>query len=254
MESTKLLLSLGLDVNLTDLSGATPLHVASRDGQAAMVEFLLRNRADARARTKQGWAPMALAASQIRPEQDSDNKKFQAIIRRLERAGIELDIHAAIGCDDVQRVIKILQTHPRVGESRNLAGRPALHSAVRLDRKEIVKLLLDNGSHPDIPSSESGVGHDGETALLQVAFWGRLEIAKLLIERGANVNAKAADGAVPLHEAARMGHVDVARLLLEHGADVNAKDNKGETPMDWVSTFGEWRKMTKLLQDRGGAK
>jgi ankyrin repeat protein len=76
----------------------------------------------------------------------------------------------------------------------------------------------------------------------------------LLIERGANVNAKAADGTGPLHEAARLGHIGVARLLLEHGADVNAKDNKGETPMDQVRSFGEWRELTKLLRERGSAK
>jgi tankyrase len=90
--------------------------------------------------------------------------------------------------------------------------------------------------------------------LLQAAFWGRLEIAETLIQRGANVNAKAARGVVPLHEAARMGHVELAQLLLNRGAVVNAKDDDGKTPLDWAGSYKESPKMTKLLQDRGGVK
>lgn len=120
-----------------------------------------------------------------------------------------------------------------------------------LDRREIVKLLLDKGSNPDVPSQDEESGFKGETALLQAASWGRLEIAKILIKHGANVNAKAAWGAVPLHDAARMGNVEVARLLLEHGADVNAKDYEGKTPLGWVDLY-EAPRITKLLRDHGG--
>jgi hypothetical protein len=87
-----LLLSKGLDVNLTDHSGATPLHSASSRGEVSMVEFLLQNRADAKARDKDGLTPMDWAVSQIRPEHESDNERYRAVIRRLERAGVELDV------------------------------------------------------------------------------------------------------------------------------------------------------------------
>jgi ankyrin len=252
VESVKLLLAQGIDVNLTNDAGATVLHVACRNGHVPTVEWLLKNRADATARTKGGWTPMSLAAYQIRPEHEEDNARYQAVIRALERAGVELDVFAAISCNDVQHVVKILQTDPKMGEARNPAGRPALHLAVMLDRKEIVRLLLDKGCSPDVPSRAKGVGYEGETALHEAAFWGRLEIAEMLIKRGAKVNAKAARGVVPLHEAARMGHVELARLLLMHGADVNAKDEKGSTPLDWADK--ESPKMIKLLRDRGGMK
>jgi ankyrin repeat protein len=124
---------------------------------------------------------------------------------------------------------------------------------VTLDRKEMVRLLLEKGSNPDIRSREEA-GHKGGTALLEAAFWSRLEIAEMLIKRGANVNAKAARGVVPLHEAARMGHVELARLLLKHGAEVNAKDDHGATPLDWAGSYKEYPKMTKLLRDQGGMR
>lgn len=248
IESAKLLLARGVDVNLMSSSGRTPLHVASWTGRTAMVDWLLRNKADAEARTKEGWTPMSFAASEVRPDHEEDNAEFQAVIRRLERAGVELDVFAAIACNDTQRVADILRTDAKAGDARQPGGRPALHRAVTLDRREIAKLVLDQGTDPDVRSQEEGVGHGNETALLSAAFWGRLEIAELLINSGANVNAKADRSVVPLHEAARMRHVEVARLLLKHGADVNAKDDDGKTPLDWAGMYRENPEMSRVLK------
>jgi ankyrin repeat protein len=256
LESAKLLLERGVKVDGTTPRGYTPLHGACAGGHARLVTLLLKNKADAKARTKNGWTPMLLAADQVRPEHEEENAPYQAVIRTLERAGVEVDVFAAIACNDVQRITSILRTEPKAGETRNPAGVPALHQAVKLDRKEIVKLLLDKGTDPDIRSKAKGIGHYDETALLQAAFWGRLEIAEMLIKRGARVNAKAARGVVPLHEAARMGHVDLARLLVKHGADANAKDDDGKTPLDWAEA-GPYEvppEMVQLLRDPGGKK
>ena len=67
-----------------------------------------------------------------------------------------------------------------------------------------------------------------------------------------NVNAKADRDVTPLHEAARMGNVEIARLLLKQGADVNAKDSDGKTPLNWISTYKELPEMVNLLCDHGG--
>jgi len=196
---------------------------------------------------------MFAASYQIRPEQEEDNLRFQAVIRALEKHGVELDLFAAIVCNDVKRVAAIMRTEPKAGATKDPRGRPALHRAVTLDRQEIVKRFLEGGCNPDVPSEDEN-GYKGETALLNAAFWGRVEITKLLIQHRADVNAAAERGIVPLHEAVRMGNLEVARMLIAHGAKVNAKDNEGKTPLDWVDSFSKSAEMTKLLRDHGAVK
>ncbi len=256
LESAKLLLAKGNDLNRAGPTGLTPLHMACRGGQARMVEWLLRNKASPRARTREGWTPMALAAYQVWSDEEEDRSRHQAVIRALARAGVEMDIFAAIACNDVERVARILEKKPKAGEARDLAGWPALHRAVRLDRREIIKRLLDKGTDANVRVRSTELDYapaaNGATALRQAAFWGRPEIAEMLIKRGANVNARDARGDAPLHEAACLGHVEMARLLLKHGADVNAKGGEGLTPLDQANSH-PWKlpEMVKLLRDHG---
>ena len=65
----------------------------------------------------------------------------------------------------------------------------------------------------------------------------RKDVAKMLINKGSDVNAKNNLGYTPLHIAALNGSSEIIKLLLENGADKNAKDNDGNTPYDravWV--------------------
>jgi hypothetical protein len=74
--------------------------------------------------------------------------------------------------------------------------------------------------------------------LLVAATFGQVEAAKLLIEKGANVNAKSNDGATALHGAAFFCQTEIVKLLLAKGAVVDAKNIRGGTPLDAVA--GEW--------------
>jgi hypothetical protein len=78
----------------------------------------------------------------------------------------------------------------------------------------------------------------GTTPLMLAALFGQTESARLLIEKGAKLDARNNEGASALHVAAFFCQPETAELLIEKGADTTAKNNRGETPLDAVS--GPW--------------
>jgi ankyrin repeat domain-containing protein 50 len=75
-------------------------------------------------------------------------------------------------------------------------------------------------------------------------------VVRLLVDRGADVNAKDNEGWTALYRAAVGGHEAVVRLLVDRGADVNAKDNEGWTALYWAAVGGH-EAVVRLLVDRG---
>jgi ankyrin repeat protein len=71
-------------------------------------------------------------------------------------------------------------------------------------------------------------------------------VARLLLEKGADVNAKTHDGHTALQLAAAKGHETVARLLLEKGADVNAETHDGDTALRLAARKGH-KTVARLL-------
>ena len=122
----------------------------------------------------------------------------------------------------------------------------ALWDAVELGRIEVVRQHLAAGT--DV--NDRG-GITGLTALHQAAFHGHAEIAALLIEAGADVNAASRRGETPLHSTVYWEHREVAALLLANGAAVNAKLENGQTPLDWAVQLGA-SDMAKFFRSQGG--
>jgi ankyrin repeat protein len=103
----------------------------------------------------------------------------------------------------------------------------ALHQCVRLSNTEMMKILLDFGANVEIKDA------DGETPVFVASSSGEPEMVRLLLEAGANPNVKAKDGWSALMMASRDGHPQVVKYLLESGADVfGASDMFGRTALD----------------------
>ena len=121
-----------------------------------------------------------------------------------------------------------------------IGGITLLIIASGLGHVEVVKLLLENGA--DVNTNND----IGISALMAASSKGFVKVVKLLLEKGADVNAKNDDNLTALIIASQTGHTEVAELLLEKGADVNAKNNDGYTALMAASLEGH-PEVVKLL-------
>ena len=104
-----------------------------------------------------------------------------------------------------------------------------LFDAARNGNIKIVRLLLDKGA--DVNAKD----RSGKTAMILAAKNGHADIVRLLLDKGADVNAKADDDTTALMQAAEKGNVDVVRALLEKGADVNVRRLDGSTALMYAA-------------------
>jgi ankyrin repeat protein len=108
-----------------------------------------------------------------------------------------------------------------------------IHSAARMRDVDAVRRELDAGVDVDTLNGRAENGDGGNTALwfaAQGPWPGGVEVARALIEAGADVNNQCEHGRTALHMAAAWGHADSVRLLLENGADATIIDDEGLSP------------------------
>lgn len=108
-----------------------------------------------------------------------------------------------------------------------------IHSAARMRDVATVRRELAAGVDVDLVNGRAANGDGGNTALwfaAQGPWPGGVEVARVLVEAGADVSKACEHDRTALHMAAAWGHADVARLLLEAGADPSVVDEEGLTP------------------------
>ncbi|NOZ20709.1 MAG: hypothetical protein GXP25_06425 [Planctomycetes bacterium] len=110
--------------------------------------------------------------------------------------------------------------------------------------RQVARALIEHGADVNAKDEEGG------TPLHRAAAIGLKKMVDFLLAAGADVKAKRTDGCTPLHAAARGGHAEVASLLIEKGADVNAKSQSGRTPLHWAAEAGK-RRMVEILVAKG---
>ena len=155
------------------------------------------------------------------------------VVDALLESGVELDVFESAATGRTERLVELIETDPSSTNAYSPDGFTPLGFAVFFGQPEIVKTLLNAGADANLPSRESMK----VTPLASAAAAKQTDIARLLIEHGANVNARAAGGHIPLHEASANGNVELVKLLIESGADVNAKTDDGKTPLDFAIEY-----------------
>jgi len=156
------------------------------------------------------------------------------------------DLFAAIEKNDIQKVKYLIAIKADVNAKDPYASMTPLMMAAYDGYTEIAKLLIEKGAEVN---AKGGVDMD-MTPLIYAASQDRADMVKLLIENGASVNVKTKYGWTPLFFAASRGKVDIAKLLIDKGADVNVKVSTGETALSEAEQKG-FGDMVKLLRQAG---
>jgi ankyrin repeat protein len=227
LESVKVLLAAGVDVNQTSGYGWSPLLVATQNRYYKLGVYLLDHGADPNLTNKGGWTPLYLA---------TDNRNIESgdyPVRRPDMDHLDFIKHLVDKGANVNARIKDSTETRTVFTNQWLDenGATAFLRASQSGDVDLMKLLLSKGADPKIPTTL------GVTALQVAAGIGwvegityewspkaTFEAVKMLIDLGLDVNAQADTGRTALHGAAHKGRPDVIQILADHGAKLDVRD------------------------------
>jgi uncharacterized protein len=208
---------------------------AIRAGDAARVRRLLADdTALASARNEDGVSAVLFARYRAQPE----------ALDVLLEAEPELDEFEAAGLGRTARLAEILDRHPERANGWSADGFSPLHLAAFFGHLETVRLLLRRGAEVSAPAERSF--EPGVTPLQSAIAGGHTEIALELMEGGADVRARTADGVTPLHAAAQRGDERVLEALLARGADPTVLDGRGRAAADLAEEAGHGAQAARL--------
>lgn len=199
-------------------------------------DLLTKNPAFARARDRNGVTAVLLAAY---------NEKGD-IVEVLIKSGIELNIFEASATGQTVRVRTLVEKDRTLLNAFGHDGFTPLGLATFFGHTETAEALLEEGADLSLKSNNRLKA----APLQSAAVRNRLEIAKLLLARGAKTEVVGEGGYTPLHEVAGGGRLEFAKLLLEHGALINAKGDDGKTPLT-IAIENKQTEMANFLRSQG---
>jgi ankyrin repeat protein len=233
-------------VGACSIRGETPLHIAAWAHNPEMVTWLLDHQAAVDAGAPfdvpqgtpiskvPGKTPLDYAAItagwsahgrdfSLMENSRKDPARFHETVRLLRARGARLTPRAAVAIGDREAVLQMHRKGQLDNEIHSIRG-GLLSIAVRVNRPDMVSLLLDLGLDPD----EAVMAEDGAPMSWGMPLWftamsGRHEIAELLLARGADVNAVVSASGDALSIADTTGDEEMSALLLAHGARITVE-------------------------------
>lgn len=242
--------------------GTTPLHVAAREGQQAVVDALVQAGIDINVKNKHGETPLHVAAEHGKENVVEGLLASKAKVDARDINGHTPFHHAA--SSGQKRISDALIAAGADINARDKQGRTMLHNSVAEDNPELIKDLLEQGANVHIIdhnnmtpeqlatteefSLTEDISYAGEKDHLVAALKDYREagdalvaaatkgdegaVKKMLKEAPYLVNYKNFNDDTPLHGAASKGHKEVAELLVAKGANLAIANDQGKTAMD----------------------
>ncbi len=198
---------------------------AVQKGDLVKVRQLLAQQPDlAYAQTESGLSAVLLAAYYSQP----------AIASLLAGERRDLNIFEACAVGDLEQVNALVGARPELANAIAPDGFQPLGLACFFGHYEVARFLVESGVEINFPSKNS----QKVMPLHSAAASRSLDIARLLLEHGADPDARQDGGFTPLHEAAANGQLALVRLLVAHGADVNLSQTPGQTALAFARQAG----------------
>lgn len=249
-EFVRVLVAKGADVNALTRGDLTPLMLATKNGNASAVKALLEAKANPEAGRGE-WNRSALIIAAETGHEDVVKLLLGAganVHRETEDRRTALLLAAEGGHENIVKLLNAADAGADAGAKGNankqvtalldLKKQDDLVSAVGQNNPDEVKRLLAAGANPNAPN------RSGQTPL--AANNGGVEMARLLLEKGADVNASN-----PLMAAVGKGDLALVKLLLERGAKINPEGMNDGAALIRAMTIYQGEAIAKLLLDQG---
>lgn len=215
LKTAEILLSSGVDPNLSDQYRRTPLYYAALFNRNDVAALLLAHAADPNTRAHSG-------------------------VLRSELPQTPLQIAASMGN---LRMASMLVTAGAHVDAKTEGGRTALHFATAGSHLDMIRFLIEKGADADTRDAEG-------TSPLDDAVWrGYLEASAILLANGAELNeAETKTGATPVNEAAYRGETQLVHYLLQLGPNLGIPDKQGYTALENSIRMGTGDSALLLLE------
>jgi uncharacterized protein len=188
-----------------------------------------------------------------RTDQGVSLLQYAAYVRNSDAIGIirkykpKLNIFEAACVGDKNILVQSLLINPELLNAFSPDGFTLLGLASYFGHIALTKSLLEMGANPNLPSNNQLKVSPLHSACAISNF----DIAELLINKGADVNARQMQGVTPLHSAAHNGQTLLVKLLLQNGADLKAKMENGLTPLS-MALEKNFQETADFIKNRGG--
>ncbi len=267
----------GIDINLKDRRGLSPVWFSVSGNRPAMLRKLIALGADLSVKNPEGDNMLLRAARAGNVEVFSTllENGFK-IDERNEHGVSPLDMALRANAMDIVRLLVSKGIDPKTAPAPDF---PLLHCAVLSGKADGIHYLLDHGFDIDVRDGQRGMtpltlavdfdnpdgaralamrganvnvaDANGQTPMLLAIKKGNRDLIDLFLTAGADANAvDSRTGKTVLHEAALRGYSDVVQTLLAHGAQKNAKDKNGYTALSYALKYGN-KTAAELLRGNG---